>query len=210
METFNWQYWHTVICQEVKEHTPLIYKEKRQTSFTLTLTLLTFAVWVDAELCVQFLVSALFKDRLNVNCVLMDEIKLLFSCHVLEKPPKISTDTGNWQEFNIWFGYLATVNTASRCSDVIRTHGGGARSDMVTVERAEPHRYIIQIHQQWWTVTEYIYTSRTVSIILRYLYLKYLSISISCYYSLYFHSTAIQRQIFYSLHLFYNFNYFAD
>jgi len=49
------------------------------------LVVLTFPVWIDAELRVQFLVSLLFPDRLDVNCILMNYIRFLFSCHVKKK-----------------------------------------------------------------------------------------------------------------------------
>lgn len=47
--------------------------------------ILTFLVRIDAKLCVQFLVSLRFADRLNVNGVLMNQIHPLSSCHVKKK-----------------------------------------------------------------------------------------------------------------------------
>ena len=50
------------------------------------------------------------------------------------------TDTDSWQNEEaterragvfVWFRYLATVNSATRCSDVTRAHGGAARSDLI-------------------------------------------------------------------------------
>lgn len=107
---------------------------------------LTFLVRIDAELCVQFLVSLRFSDRLNVNSVLTNQIHSLASCHVkkarnkkkktqlalIRRAGEINRPSMMWR--NVWFRYLASVNTASRCSNATRTHGGAARSDLFMVE----------------------------------------------------------------------------
>lgn len=50
--------------------------------------ILTFPVWVDAELRVEDLVSLLFQDGLSVNGVLMNQIHFFVSCHVPFKTPE--------------------------------------------------------------------------------------------------------------------------
>lgn len=125
-------------------------------------------MWVDAEFRVEFLVSLLFPDRLNVNSVLMGQIPFLVRCHaekqikksaVIPTAGKIKALSDGYEFIPDFYAcYQATVNNASRCSTVPRTHGGAARSDLVMVDefRSPSHIHSIILYTVSYIYINYI------------------------------------------------------